>query len=82
MLAMIVPLGLGFFIIIILVTTFVIVKITGVEFVEISFLPKFEKILIYFTVAIILLPYAILKILHVYVYFKLKKKGIPQGHLT
>ena len=82
MLAMIVPLSLSFLIMIFLVSVVVIKKITGFEFVGTSFLNKFENVFIYSIMAIILVPYVTLKILHAYVILKLKKKGIPTGYLT
>lgn len=67
MLAMIVLLGFSFLAMIISLVSYAIAKLTGANFL-ISLISKPITILI-----IILLPYVTLKILQVYVYFKLKK---------
>jgi uncharacterized membrane protein len=69
MLAMIIPLGLGFLITIIIL----VLMVTGAKFIAI---PWLSKAFLYFIVTIMLLPYITLKILQVYVYFKLKNRGV------
>jgi hypothetical protein len=77
MLAAIIPLGLGFLIVIVLLISFIISKSAGNESFMTQALLRFSKYLPYLIITIILMPYVILKIMQVYVSIKLKKKALP-----
>ena len=76
MLAKIVPLVVGFIVIISLLSIAFFIKLTATEIVITA---QFKKIILYFIMVAILFPYIGLKIIQVYAWLKLKKSALNEN---